>query len=126
MPLYLTELAPSLRNNLGILNQLAMVLGLILAQSLSLFFSKQYAWRYVLAVATALAAGLLGMSLFFADGKPEDWKPVQDDESRPLLGSAIVQADRDARVEHLSISQALTSDKEEIRSGCECMLMICR
>lgn len=117
VPLYLAELAPSLRNNLGILNQLALVFGLIIAQSLSLFFSKQFAWRYVLAVATGIAAALLALSLFVADGRPDEWKPVQDDEGRPLLGNAIVQTDRAAEARHMSIGQVMSSDKEEIRRG---------
>lgn len=96
-----------------------MVTGLILAQSLSLFFSKQFAWRYVLAIATGIAASLLVLSLFVADGKPEDWKPVENDEGRPLLGAAIVHADPDAEARHMSIGQVLMSEKPEIRRGCE-------
>ncbi|KAI9638643.1 transporter-domain-containing protein, partial [Dioszegia hungarica] len=118
VPLYLTELAPSLRNNLGILNQLAMVLGLIFAQSLSLLFSRQFAWRYVLAIATAFSACLLALSFFVADVKPEESKSATGDEERPLLGEAVL-AEREREREHMSIGMVFTSDKKEIRRGCE-------
>jgi MFS family permease len=125
--LYLTELAPSLRNNLGILNQLAMVLGLIVAQSLALAFTRGYAWRYILVIATALAATLLAMSVFVREGGKAadlDKAPTADeaDEQTALLASrrgGSEEDDEPAVPEDMTVKDVFRTRDKEVRRGCE-------
>lgn len=84
VPLYLAEIAPpSIKQSLGVLNQLFIVFGLFTAQSLSLPFAKPWEWRWVMAVAVGIAALQLVGSLFVSEPKEEE---SAESEETALLG----------------------------------------
>ena len=127
VPLYLTELAPGLRNNLGILNQLAMVLGLIIAQSLALSFTRGYAWRYILVIATALAATLLAMSVFVREGGKEAELDKPDARGEANEDTALLDGHRRGGTEEddvpethedMSVKDVFRTRDKEVRRGC--------
>lgn len=84
VPLFLTELCPSLAQALGIANQLCFVSGLITAQALGLPFNDMMEWRWVMIVAAGLSGFMAVFSLFASS--PEE---LNEDagEQTALLGS---------------------------------------
>lgn len=57
VPIYLSEISPiHLRGSVGVLNQLAIVLGIFIAQLVSLPLSKPYLWRWIFIISAAFSA----------------------------------------------------------------------
>lgn len=57
VPMYLHEIAPpNIRGSIGVLNQLAIVIGILTGQALSLPFAKPNLWRAIFVVSAAGAA----------------------------------------------------------------------
>lgn len=133
VPLYLTELAPSLVKVLGILNQLAMVLGLIIAQSLALAFTRGYAWRYILVIATALAASLLAVSVFVSeggvktpadhadnyDGEPDERTALVSERDRYRRSGDEEDEEEPEFAEDMTVKELFRTRDKEVRRGCE-------
>lgn len=56
-PVYLNELSPpKIRGRVGVLNQLAVVLGILLTQGVGLLLAASGLWRYVLAISSCISA----------------------------------------------------------------------
>lgn len=64
VPLFLTELCPSIAQALGIANQMCFVSGLIIAQALGLPFNEMMEWRWMMIIAAGLTAFMAAFSLF--------------------------------------------------------------
>lgn len=93
---------------MGILNQLSIVFGLLLGQSLAFPFAKAYIWRYTMIVAVGIAV----LQLFAGFAVPVPRKEVGGvDEERPLLVSAEEPV--------LSLKGVLRSQDKIVRRGCE-------
>ena len=110
VPLYLAELVPSLRGVLGILNQLFIVFGLLLGQSLAFPFGRAYAWRYTMVVAAGLAV-LQFLGGFLVKEKIKVVREQEEEEGAPLLPAEEEGA--------LSLKGVLTSQDKVVRRGCE-------
>ncbi|WWC66404.1 uncharacterized protein I206_100306 [Kwoniella pini CBS 10737] len=81
VPLVLSEIAPpSIKKALGIMNQIFIVIGMLIAQSLSFPFAKPYTWRYVFTVSIGLAIIQLLGSLFILNPEKEEIV-IGDEES---------------------------------------------
>ncbi|ORX36061.1 putative vacuolar membrane protein [Kockovaella imperatae] len=103
VPVFLAEIAPpSIRQALGITNQLFIVVGLLTGQALSLPLAKETIWRWVFAVSFFLAIAQLIGSLFVKTPGSSD-----GEEEQPLLPSE----------EPMSIRELLTSQDPVIRRG---------
>ena len=95
MPIFLAEIAPpSIRQALGIANQLFIVIGMLTGQALSLPLAKETIWRWVFAVSFFLAiAQLIGSAFVKAPtvGSEEEEPLIREDEApmsiRELLHS---------------------------------------
>ncbi|WWC86392.1 uncharacterized protein L201_001268 [Kwoniella dendrophila CBS 6074] len=88
VPLVLSEVAPpAIKRALGIMNQIFIVIGMLIAQSLSFPFAEPMAWRYVFAVSVGLAILQSLGSLFI--NLPEDnaRSDEESDEETSLLPS---------------------------------------
>ncbi|EGN96140.1 hypothetical protein SERLA73DRAFT_170556 [Serpula lacrymans var. lacrymans S7.3] len=67
-PIYLSEIAPSkLKGNIGVLTQLAIVIGIMFTQALGLRLATSTQWRYVLLISCALSAIQLFSSPFVVE-----------------------------------------------------------
>jgi MFS family permease len=86
-PLFIAEIAPaSMKKAMGISNQLFIVLGMLLGQSLSFPFAHPYRWRWVLVASISLATLQLAGSVFVRQ-EPEHKSDEArgGDEETPLL-----------------------------------------
>ncbi|KXS18846.1 general substrate transporter [Gonapodya prolifera JEL478] len=71
VPIYIAEVAPSsTRGTLGVLNQIAIVLGLILAQLAGVYLAKDTLWRLTVAVIPAVFPILSSILLIFIAESP--------------------------------------------------------
>ncbi|KAK4688417.1 MFS transporter, ACS family, allantoate permease, partial [Tremellales sp. Uapishka_1] len=86
VPLFLSELAPStIKGFMGIMNQLSIVFGILLAQSLAFPFAHPGTWRWVMMVSAGIAViQLLGSMTVRLD------MIKAESEVEPLLGDIIV------------------------------------
>lgn len=108
VPLYLAEIAPvSIKRSLGILNQLFIVFGILIGQSLSFPFAKAMEWRWVFAISVGIGALQLLGSLFISDKDGKD----RSDEAEPLLGNAAEET--------MSIKDLLMTSNKHIKRACE-------
>ncbi|KAK8866056.1 hypothetical protein IAR55_001207 [Kwoniella newhampshirensis] len=107
VPVFLSEIAPpSIKRSLGIMNQVFIVIGMLIAQSLSFPFAKPYLWRYVLIASTGLAVVQLFGSFFIHEPATEKSDAdIADEESLlvptgepALLGIMELLTSKDARV----------------------------
>ena len=99
---------------MGILNQLSIVFGLLLGQSLAFPFAKAFTWRYTMVVAIGIAAlQFLAGFVVPMTGKSEIASVDSGnlDEEAPLLRALDEQP--------LSLKGALTSRNKLVRRGCE-------
>ncbi|WWC58633.1 uncharacterized protein I303_101177 [Kwoniella dejecticola CBS 10117] len=90
VPLVLSEIAPpSIKRALGIMNQIFIVIGMLIAQSLSFPFAKPYVWRYVFTVSIGIAViQLLGSLAVRLEEKAEIVVgDEENDEETSLLPS---------------------------------------
>ncbi|MBW0498665.1 hypothetical protein O181_038380 [Austropuccinia psidii MF-1] len=56
VPIYLSEISPpSIRGSIGVMNQLAIVIGIFISQLISLPFAKSYDWRWIFAISAAVS-----------------------------------------------------------------------
>jgi hypothetical protein len=116
-----------------------MVLGLIIAQSLALAFTRGYAWRYILVIATALAATLLAVSVFVREGgKAADLHHADADadasahdgadEQTALLDGHRRGGSEEDDVpevhEDMSVKDVFRTRDKEVRRGCELSIPI--
>lgn len=86
VPLVLADLAPNgIKKALGILNQLFIVLGILVAQSLSFPLGKEMLWRGVPGIAAGIGILQLVGSVFVRLKGNGGHDP--DVESEPLLGN---------------------------------------
>ncbi|RSH92765.1 hypothetical protein EHS25_008211 [Saitozyma podzolica] len=110
-PLFIAEIAPvSMKKALGISNQLFIVIGMLLAQSLSFPFAHPYRWRWVLVASIALATlQLVGSAFVRQDQEHSPGEARGGDEETPLLS--------DAQEKPLSIGQLLTTTDPAVRRG---------
>ncbi|KAF8479259.1 general substrate transporter [Russula ochroleuca] len=85
-PVFLAEIAPSnIRGSVGVLTQLAIVLGIMITQMLGLRMATPTLWRFVLLFSSAASVVQLCLSRFIVEtpvwlkqhGKPEDSRLVQ-------------------------------------------------
>ena len=89
VPLFLAEIAPPrIKKSLGLANQLFIVIGMLIGQSLSFPFAKYTKWRFVFAVPVTLAVVQLVASV--AISMPQLKKDVtvateEIDEEAPLI-----------------------------------------
>lgn len=116
VPLFLSEIAPpSIKKSLGIMNQLFIVIGMLLGQSLSIPLTQYSKWRYVFAVSTGLAILQVLGSLTI------DAKEVKK-ESREMGGEEqpLLEGNEDT-AEVMSIKDLFTSKDQVIRRGRECL-----
>ncbi|ORY24486.1 putative vacuolar membrane protein [Naematelia encephala] len=110
VPLFLAEIAPpSIKRSLGIMNQLFIVFGMLIAQSLSFLWAKPMSWRYVLAVSIVVAVSQLVGSLFVRPTDPEKDQSRGGDEEDRLIPRETVKP--------LTIRQLITSTDSKIRRG---------
>ncbi|BEJ17082.1 hypothetical protein CspHIS471_0604830 [Cutaneotrichosporon sp. HIS471] len=112
VPLVLADLAPpGSKKALGIANQLFIVLGILVAQTLSFPFGRAGVWRVVPATAAAVALVQLLASLLVR--LPGDLPSSPDQVEEPLLGDAP-----QSRPEvPLTISELLSSSDPEVTRG---------
>ena len=118
-----------------------MVLGLIIAQSLALAFTRGYAWRYILVIATALAATLLAVSVCVREGgKAADLHHADvgadagahdgADEQTALLDGHRRGGSEEDDVpevhEDMSVKDVFRTRDKEVRRGCELTIPIDR
>lgn len=72
-------------------------------------------------IATALAAGLLVLSMFVVEAKKDIGRSRVDDEQQPLLrdseGQSRIQGSEE--VEHISMKELFRSNDQEVRRGRE-------
>ncbi|ORY82340.1 general substrate transporter [Leucosporidium creatinivorum] len=95
VPLYLSEVAPpAIRGNIGVLTQLSICFGILLAQSISIPLSEARTgkWRLITLVSMAIALLQIATAPLMVDSAPgkDDNGPVYDvvDEERaPLAGN---------------------------------------
>lgn len=90
VPLFLSEIAPpAIKRSLGIMNQLFIVFGMLIGQSLSFPFAKPLIWRWVFAVSSGLAVVQLAGSLLVRDPSKSDAIDAQiaGNEELPLIPS---------------------------------------
>ena len=88
VPLYLSEIAPPrYKRSLGIMNQFAIVTGMLIAQSLSFPWAKELVWRLVLVVSMGVAVLQLVGSLFMRETRGDLGieAAVGGDEETPLI-----------------------------------------
>ena len=88
VPLYLSEIAPPrYKRSLGIMNQFAIVTGMLIAQSLSFPWAKAFIWRLVPVVSMGVAVLQLLGSLLMREtrGDLQVGAAVAGDEETPLL-----------------------------------------
>lgn len=121
VPLFLSEIAPpSIKKSLGIMNQLFIVIGMLLGQSLSIPLTRYGQWRWVFAVSAGLAVLQILGSL--AISAPEVKREVRDagGEDQPLL-----EGGEDQVKEVMSIKDLFTSKDQVIRRGREWRALAC-
>ncbi|WVR06010.1 hypothetical protein IAU60_003038 [Kwoniella sp. DSM 27419] len=105
VPLFLSEVAPpALKRSLGIMNQIFIVIGMLISQSLSFPFAKAMTWRWVLSVSVGIAVVQLAASVLVRE--PEETST--EDENASLLGG---------ETEALSIKQLLTTKNPQVTRG---------
>lgn len=109
VPLFLTELCPSLAQALGIANQLCFVSGLITAQALGLPFNDMMEWRWVMIVASGLAGSMAVFSLFASSPEELD-DAAGEGEQTALLGNKEKKRD-------MSMKQLLKCKDTTISTG---------
>ncbi|WVQ97572.1 hypothetical protein IAU59_004686 [Kwoniella sp. CBS 9459] len=116
VPLFLAEIAPpSIKRSLGIMNQIFIVIGMLISQSLSFPFAKPYLWRYVLVVSVGLAILQLIGSLWIREpsgtsGHGEAGMGVEDEEA-PLI------REDDEVQKPLTIKELLLSKDSQVSRG---------
>ncbi|ORY33758.1 putative vacuolar membrane protein [Naematelia encephala] len=109
VPLFLAEIAPpAIKKSLGIMNQLFIVFGMLIAQSLSFPWAKPMVWRYVLAVSIVVAVLQLIGSLFVKPVVKKTQVRGGDEEAALLPGETV---------KPLNIKELLTSKDSKIRRG---------
>ncbi|KAK1926694.1 putative vacuolar membrane protein [Papiliotrema laurentii] len=113
VPLFLGEIAPAnIKKALGIANQLFIVVGMLVGQSLSFPFAQYGRWRWVFAFSVGLAlCQLLGSLWIVVPRAEKQIAEVADAESAPLLDPH----QREGRL--LSIKDLFTSQDPVIRRG---------
>ncbi|KAL7419433.1 Bifunctional purine biosynthesis protein PurH [Cryptotrichosporon argae] len=110
VPLHLRTLAPAnLKRSLGIINQLFIVFGIVLGQSLAFPFARRGAWRYVLAVSVAIAVVQLVGSV---------WATTETEESEAEEETALLGEDKP-----LSLWELVTTKDSSIRRGLTLVLV---
>jgi SP family arabinose:H+ symporter-like MFS transporter len=114
-PMYISEISPAdRRGRLVSFNQLAIVIGILLAfiSNALLVNTGVNNWRWMLAV-MGLPAILFFISLFFAPESPR-WLVQKGFSAKALLILGKINGDEAARLELLSIEESI---KEEVNSG---------
>lgn len=96
---------------MGILNQLSIVFGLLLGQSLAFPFAKAFAWRYTMIIAVSLALVQFVGGFVVRDVKSSEGR--QRDEEAPLLPPAPVEE------RALNLKEVLTPQDKLVRKGCK-------
>ncbi len=93
VPLFLGEIAPAnIKKALGIVNQLFIVFGMLIGQSLSFPFARYSQWRWVFTVPIGMA--LIELVASFAIVEPrkkKDSREILDSEATPLLNEGMVR-----------------------------------
>ncbi|KIM87653.1 hypothetical protein PILCRDRAFT_815229 [Piloderma croceum F 1598] len=92
-PIYLSEIAPSkIRGSVGVLTQLAIVLGIMLTQAMGLYLATPRQWRFVLFISSAVSIGQICLTPFIVESPSYLGRKslVEDQKSaaRRLWGSA--------------------------------------
>ncbi|WVQ70835.1 hypothetical protein IAR50_000360 [Cryptococcus sp. DSM 104548] len=107
IPLLMADIAPpSMKQSLGILNQLAIVSGMAFAQILSFPFSEPGSWRLVFLPPVIIALLQLCGSLFVIDKEDLSESTIDEEEE---LGSP--------QAAHLSLKELIFSRDEDVRRG---------
>ncbi|WVN89847.1 uncharacterized protein L203_105077 [Cryptococcus depauperatus CBS 7841] len=105
VPVFLAEIAPSsITRSLGIMNQVFIVMGMLIAQSLSFPFAKPAKWRYIFVVAFAIAIFQLCASLLVQERTVEE-----EGEEEPLLNGP--------KEKPMSIKELLLSRDSSVYKG---------
>ncbi|WVO17288.1 hypothetical protein L204_104980 [Cryptococcus depauperatus] len=105
VPVFLAEIAPSsIKRSLGIMNQVFIVMGMLIAQSLSFPFAKPAKWRYIFVVAFAIAIFQLCASLLVQKRTVEE-----EGEEEPLLNGP--------KEKPMSIKELLLSRDSSVYKG---------
>ena len=121
--MYLSEIAPpSLKGSFGLLTQLFVVFGMLLAQSISFPWAKPMLWRYVLLV--SLGMGVIQLvGSFFVDSTVKAERKSRGDEEMPLLEGGCAReehrADQTGQQATLSLMDLFASKDPAIRRGRE-------
>jgi len=90
IPLLLNEISSKrYKSSFGILHQVSIGVGMIVAQSLSIPFAKPWAWRWVLVIGFGIAAVLFigsgAVTLAFPHKVEGHNEGDEEDEERPLV-----------------------------------------
>ena len=115
VPLFLTELCPSIAQQLGIANQMCFVSGLIVAQALGLPFNKMMEWRWMMIIAAGLA-GFMAVFSLFALGPDEGNDDGDLGENTPLVKKGEKKRD-------MTMMQLLKSKDTTISTGREYLMI---
>ncbi|WWD17742.1 hypothetical protein CI109_102183 [Kwoniella shandongensis] len=91
VPVFLSEIAPpAIKRSLGIMNQVFIVFGMLIGQSLSFPFAKPYLWRYVLIASAGIAVLQLAGSFFIREPAKETHDPEEAREHSPLVSPSEI------------------------------------
>lgn len=118
VPLLLSQISSKrYKRSFGTLHQIAIGIGMIVAQSLSIPFAKPFAWRYVLAVGFTIPALLLALSgtIVLTSATQAGASTESDeagDEETPLVNTQKKEG------KELSVWE-LWSAESTVRRGCE-------
>ena len=118
VPLLLSQISSKrYKRSFGTLHQIAIGIGMIVAQSLSIPFAKPFAWRYVLAVGFTIPALLLALSgtialTSTAQAGASTGSEEAGDEETPLVNTQKNEG------KELSVWE-LWSAESTVRRGCE-------
>lgn len=90
IPLLLNEISSKrYKSSFGILHQVSIGIGMIVAQSLSVPFGQPWTWRWVLAIGFGIAAILFigsgAVTLAFPNKVERHSEGDEEDEQRPLI-----------------------------------------
>ncbi|ORY27082.1 putative vacuolar membrane protein [Naematelia encephala] len=114
VPLYLAEIATEERRTIfGTLHQIAIGLGMIIGQSLSIPFGQPWKWRAVLLVGLGIALIVFLAGLLVPKPQQTEDKSTEDedaDEETPL-----VSRENDDTKDEMSVKELFTTPKTKIR-----------
>jgi len=99
---------------MGILNQLSIVFGLLLGQSLAFPFAKAFTWRYTMVVAVGVAAVQFAGGFMAKEARKGEnlRRSVRNaEEEAPLLAAAEEPP--------LNLKGVLVSQDKLVRRGCK-------